>query len=56
MVSISEEDQVQPSVSWPLFELTLHNGNAPVILRSYLGDIGPAPGCWSYGGLGQPRY
>jgi hypothetical protein len=27
------DDQVQPSVGWPLFEMTLQNGNAPVILR-----------------------
>lgn len=30
------EDQVQPSVGWPLFEMTLQSGNAPVILRGIL--------------------
>jgi hypothetical protein len=29
-------DQVQPSVGWPLFEMTLQHGNAPVILRGIL--------------------
>ena len=32
------DDQVQPSVGWPLFEMTLQNGNAPVILRGILRD------------------
>ncbi|TVS02372.1 MAG: N-acetylmuramoyl-L-alanine amidase [Cyanobium sp. PLM2.Bin73] len=32
------EDQVQPSVGWPLFEMTLQSGNAPVILRGILRD------------------
>jgi hypothetical protein len=27
------EGQVQPRVGWPLFEMALQNGNAPVILR-----------------------
>jgi hypothetical protein len=31
-------DQVQPSVGWPLFEMTLQHGNAPVILRGILRD------------------
>jgi hypothetical protein len=30
------EDQVQPSVGWPLFEMTLQSGNAPVVLRGIL--------------------
>jgi len=30
------DDQVQPDVGWPLFEMTLQNGNAPVILRGIL--------------------
>jgi hypothetical protein len=34
-------DQVQPSVGWPLFEMTLQSGSAPVILRGILrGDRG----------------
>ena len=31
-----QENQVQPSVGWPLFEMTLQHGNAPVILRGIL--------------------
>ncbi|MFQ6538529.1 MULTISPECIES: hypothetical protein [Aphanothece] len=30
------EDQVQPTVGWPLFEMTLQSGNAPVVLRGIL--------------------
>jgi hypothetical protein len=30
------DDQVQPSVGWPLYEMTLQSGNAPVILRGIL--------------------
>lgn len=30
------KDQVQPAVGWPLFEMTVLSGNAPVILRGIL--------------------
>lgn len=33
VVPTFRKDQVQPDVRWPLFEMTLQNGNAPVILR-----------------------
>jgi hypothetical protein len=33
VVPTFREDQVQPGVGWPLFEMPLQNGNAPVILR-----------------------
>ncbi|MGL6135640.1 MAG: hypothetical protein ACRC1L_15865 [Prochlorococcaceae cyanobacterium] len=36
MVPTFRDDQVQPSVGWPLFEMTLQSGNAPVILRGIL--------------------
>jgi hypothetical protein len=36
VVPTFREDQVQPAVGWPLFEMTLQNGNAPVILRGIL--------------------
>ncbi|MGL6135377.1 MAG: N-acetylmuramoyl-L-alanine amidase, partial [Prochlorococcaceae cyanobacterium] len=36
VVPTCREDQVQPAVGWPLFEMTLQNGNAPVILRGIL--------------------
>ncbi|MEX1317164.1 MAG: N-acetylmuramoyl-L-alanine amidase [Synechococcaceae cyanobacterium] len=38
VVPTFREDQVQPGVGWPLFEMTLQNGNAPVILRGILRD------------------
>ena len=31
-----QEDQVQPSVGWPLVEMALQSGNSPVILRGIL--------------------
>jgi len=31
-----QPNQVQPSVGWPLFDMTLQGGNAPVILRGIL--------------------
>jgi hypothetical protein len=31
-----QDDQVQPSVGWPLFEMGLQRGNAPLILRGIL--------------------
>jgi hypothetical protein len=36
VVPTFREDQVQPSVGWPLFEMTLQTGTAPVILRGIL--------------------
>lgn len=36
VVPTFREDQVQPAVGWPLFEMTLQSGNAPVILRGIL--------------------
>ena len=36
VVPTFRDDQVQPGVGWPLFEMTLQNGNAPVILRGIL--------------------
>jgi len=31
-----QEDQVQPSVGWPLVEMAVQSGNSPVILRGIL--------------------
>jgi hypothetical protein len=40
--------QVQTSVGWPPFEMTLQNGNAPVNLRGIVrARTGPGAGCWS---------
>jgi hypothetical protein len=36
LVPTFQDDQVQPSVGWPLFEMTLQQGHAPVILRGIL--------------------
>ncbi|MGB5136342.1 MAG: N-acetylmuramoyl-L-alanine amidase [Prochlorococcaceae cyanobacterium] len=38
VVPTFREDQVQPSVGWPLFDMTLQSGNAPVMLRGILRD------------------
>ncbi|MCP9887003.1 N-acetylmuramoyl-L-alanine amidase [Cyanobium sp. ATX 6A2] len=38
VVPTFRDDQVQPGVGWPLFEMTLQNGNAPVVLRGILRD------------------
>ena len=38
LVPTFQVDQVQPGVGWPLYEMTLQNGNAPVILRGILRD------------------
>ena len=36
MAPTFQDDQVQPSVGWPLFEMGLQRGNAPLILRGIL--------------------
>ncbi len=38
VVPLYRDDAVQASVGWPLFEMALQHGNAPVILRGILRD------------------
>ena len=42
-----QDDAVQASVGWPLFEMTLERSTAPVILGASCARTAPGAGCWN---------